>query len=54
VSYESGAGDVLRLLTATREWLAARTEEYAETYRYGEHLALLERALGEPIGETKP
>ncbi len=53
-SYESGTGDVLRLLTATREWLAARTEEYAQTYFYGEHLALLERALGEPIGEHTP
>ncbi len=53
-SYESGAGDVLRLLTATREWLAARTEEYTQTYHFGEHLALLERALGGPIEETKP
>lgn len=52
-SYESGRSDVLQLLTAMREWLAARTTYHNEAYHYGEHRAILEWTVGESIEEVK-
>jgi cobalt-zinc-cadmium efflux system outer membrane protein len=47
--YESGSGNFLRLLEASRTLIAVQTEYYTQLYNYGEHWAQLERWVGSPL-----
>lgn len=51
-NYAGGKGDVLRLLTAVRERLAAQQEYYSQVKHFGEHWAELERAVGVELEGT--
>lgn len=50
-NYETGRADYVKLSEAVRTLIEAQLKLYEEEYHFGEHWAMLERAMGAELGE---